>query len=121
MNAEQRRRGIVHRYLQGEETLREIARAFGVCPKMVLNAVRDAGHQPNRGHQPKLSDAQEHRMVERYIAGTERAGEIGDVFGVSGRTVFRTLKRSGKSRRERVTRTCKGIARPTGGRKSHKP
>ncbi len=47
-----------------------------------------------RGKQPKLSKAQEARVVSLYQGGTHTTAEIAELFGVARSTVYRAVQRA---------------------------
>ncbi len=49
-----------------------------------------------RGKAPKLSSAQETRLVGRYRAGQHTTSELAELFSVGRSTVYRTVQRAGE-------------------------
>lgn len=68
-----------------------------------LRAARASGQLT--GRPPKMSPAQEQFVVESYLAGRFGASDLGELFGVSRSTVYRTLRRAERASASRANTT----------------
>lgn len=57
-----------------------------------LRVARTRGQLTSRG--PKMNPVQEQFVVESYLTGRLGAGDLGELFGVSRSTIYRTLRRA---------------------------
>jgi len=91
---------LVERYLSGESSV-PLAQEYGVTPATMRRKLLKAGvvMRP-RGGKRKLSLADEANVVEQFLAG-EKQEYLAALYGVTRRTLCRTLERAGAVRAAR--------------------